>query len=166
APRTDAPTKEREPERKPRAGDRERRDDAAHGRKRDRSEPPPRERSHPKETLHAKETSHPKRPPPANIPMETYRLEVGHVHGVKPGNIVGAIANEAGLEGQHIGRVDIRDDHSFVDLPEGMPKEIFRELRKVRVAGQQLQISKARKTHSPKAMPERAKDGGKRGLRR
>lgn len=77
------------------------------------------------------------------IPFETYRIEVGHVHGVKPGNIVGAIANEAGLEGRHIGHVDIREDHSFVDLPEGMPKEIFRSLRKVRVVGRELQIAHA-----------------------
>jgi len=61
---------------------------------------------------------------------------------VKPGNIVGAIANEAGLEGRHIGHVDIREDHSFVDLPEGMPKEIFRELKKVRVVGRELQITR------------------------
>jgi ATP-dependent RNA helicase DeaD len=77
-----------------------------------------------------------------NIAFETFRLEVGHAHGVKPGNIVGAIANEAGLEGRHIGHVDIRDDHSFVDLPEGMPREIFRSLQKVRVVGQELRISR------------------------
>ncbi len=74
--------------------------------------------------------------------METFRIEVGSVHGIKPGNIVGAIANEAGIEGVHIGRVDIREDHSFVDLPEGMPKEIFTELQKVRVAGRELRISR------------------------
>ena len=51
--------------------------------------------------------------------METFRIEVGSVHGIKPGNIVGAIANEADIEGVHIGRVDIREDHSYVDLPEG-----------------------------------------------
>jgi ATP-dependent RNA helicase DeaD len=73
--------------------------------------------------------------------METFRIEVGSVHGIKPGNIVGAIANEAGIEGVHIGRVDIREDHSYVDLPEGMPKQIFRELQKVRVAGRELRIS-------------------------
>ena len=80
---------------------------------------------------------------PNNIAFETFRIEVGHVHGVKPGNIVGAIANEAGLEGRHIGQVDIHDDHSFVDLPEGMPKEIFRSLKKVVVLGQELHISYA-----------------------
>jgi ATP-dependent RNA helicase DeaD len=74
--------------------------------------------------------------------METFRIEVGSVHGIKPGYIVGAIANEAGIEGVHIGRVDIREDHSFVDLPEGMPKEIFTELQKVRVAGRELRISR------------------------
>jgi ATP-dependent RNA helicase DeaD len=74
--------------------------------------------------------------------METFRLEVGAVHGIKPGNIVGAIANEAGIEGVHIGRVDIREDHSYVDLPEGMPKPVFKGLQKVRVAGRELRISR------------------------
>jgi ATP-dependent RNA helicase DeaD len=74
--------------------------------------------------------------------METFRIEVGSVHGIKPGNVVGAIANEAGIEGVHIGRVDIREDHSFVDLPEGMPKAIFKDLRKARVAGRELRISR------------------------
>jgi ATP-dependent RNA helicase DeaD len=74
--------------------------------------------------------------------METFRIEVGHAHGVLPGNIVGAIANEAGLDGKFIGHIDIREDHSFVDLPEGMPKEIFRELKKVRVRGAELRITR------------------------
>jgi ATP-dependent RNA helicase DeaD len=78
----------------------------------------------------------------ATSQMETFRIEVGSVHGIKPGNIVGAIANEAGIEGVHIGRVDIREDHSFVDLPEGMPKQIFKELQKVRVVGRELRISR------------------------
>jgi ATP-dependent RNA helicase DeaD len=82
-----------------------------------------------------------------DVHFETFRLEVGHAHGVKPGNIVGAIANEAGLEGRHIGQVDIRDDHSFVDLPEGMPRDIFRNLQKVRVVGQELRISRVDGKH-------------------
>jgi ATP-dependent RNA helicase DeaD len=78
----------------------------------------------------------------AASPMETFRIEVGSVHGIKPSNIVGAIANEAGIEGVHIGRVDIREDHSFVDLPEGMPKQIFKDLQKVRVADRELRINR------------------------
>ncbi len=80
---------------------------------------------------------------PSAAHMETYRLEVGAAHGIKPGNIVGAIANEAGIEGVRIGRVDIRDYHSYVDLPEGMPRDIFAKLQKVRVAGRELRISRA-----------------------
>ena len=74
--------------------------------------------------------------------MVRYRLEVGHAHGVKPGNIVGAIANEAGLDSQHIGRINIFDDYSSVDLPDGMPKAIFNDLKKTRVAGRPLNISR------------------------
>lgn len=74
--------------------------------------------------------------------METYRIEVGHDHDVQPGNIVGAIANEAGLDSKNIGRIDIRDSYTLVDLPEGMPKEVYTDLRKTWVAGQQLKISR------------------------
>jgi ATP-dependent RNA helicase DeaD len=73
--------------------------------------------------------------------MVRYRIEVGHDHEVKPANIVGAIANEAGIDSKNIGRIDILDDHSLLDLPEGMPREILKKLKKVWVSGQQLQIS-------------------------
>jgi len=79
--------------------------------------------------------------PPAGD-MERFRIEVGYDHDVKPGNIVGAIANEAGLDGEHIGQIEISDQHSLVDLPKGMPKEVFNDLKKVWVCGQQLKISR------------------------
>jgi ATP-dependent RNA helicase DeaD len=101
--------------------------------------PPPHARS-PVEREPERERG-PERKPRSGL-METFRIEVGSVHGIKPGNIVGAIANEAGIDGVHIGRVDIREDYSFVDLPEGMPKQIFKELQKVRVAGRELRISR------------------------
>jgi ATP-dependent RNA helicase DeaD len=82
----------------------------------------------------------PRQPPEAG--METFRIEVGHMHGVKPGNIVGAIANEAELDSKYIGRIDIHDDHSILDLPEGMPKPLLMHLKKVRVAGQALRLQK------------------------
>lgn len=87
----------------------------------------------------------PRKPRETNRPdagMERYRIAVGRKHGVKPGNIVGAIANEAELDAEHIGRIDIQDDHSIVDLPEGMPKEIFQHLKKVWVSGEKLQITR------------------------
>jgi len=61
---------------------------------------------------------------------------------VKPGNIVGAIANEADLHSKHIGRISIFDDHSTVDLPAGIPSETLALLKKVRVADKQLKISR------------------------
>jgi ATP-dependent RNA helicase DeaD len=105
-----------------------------------------------REVPHRPQPAHERSPPPettrapraksAASLMETFRIEVGSTHGIKPSNVVGAIANEAGIEGVHIGRVDIRDDHSFVDLPEGMPKQVFKLLQKVLVAGRELRISK------------------------
>ncbi len=80
------------------------------------------------------------------VGMERYRLAVGQVHDVKAANIVGAIANEAGIDSQYIGSVKIHDDFSTIDLPEGMPKAIFKELKNVWVCGQKLQISKVNKT--------------------
>jgi ATP-dependent RNA helicase DeaD len=100
------------------------------------------DRSRAVDTAPAVEGARKPRAKSAASPMETFRIEVGSVHGIKPGNIVGAIANEAGIEGVHIGRVDIREDHSFVDLPEGMPKQVFKDLQKVRVVGRELRISR------------------------
>lgn len=121
-PKSELPPEERE--RKPKRDRREERDEKfrneAHGsrRKRERDDTPPPEGT------------------------ERFRIEVGHAHGVKPGNIMGAIANEAGLEGRYIGRIQIFDDHSLVDLPENMPPEVFQDLKKTRVAGQALRISR------------------------
>ena len=68
--------------------------------------------------------------------MQRFRIEVGHIHKVMPGNIVGAIANEANIDAQNIGRINIFDDHSTIDLPADMPEDIYAGLKKVWVAGQ------------------------------
>jgi len=73
---------------------------------------------------------------------ETYRLEVGKVHDVKPGNIAGAIINEIGLDPEAVGKIVINDQYSTVELPAGMPNDVFQELKKVRVCGRQLRVSK------------------------
>jgi ATP-dependent RNA helicase DeaD len=77
-----------------------------------------------------------------NLDLELFRIEVGRAHGVEPSNIVGAIANEAGLDARNIGQISINDNHSMVELPIGMPKDVFGDLRKVWVCGQQLRISR------------------------
>ena len=83
--------------------------------------------------------------------MERFRIEVGHEHDAKPGNIVGAIANEAGVDAEHIGHIDISDKFSLVDLPAGMPNDIFKDLKKVWVCGRQLNITRLDKTPFTKA---------------
>jgi len=96
--------------------------------------------------------------------MDRFRIEVGNKHDVKPGNIVGAIANEAGLDSQYIGRVDIHDDYSLIDLPEGMPKEVFKDLKKTWVSGQKLNISRFEKDKNPRVpVKKNSKAGGKGG---
>jgi ATP-dependent RNA helicase DeaD len=89
-------------------------------------------------------------------PLETFRIEVGNAHGALPGNIVGAIANEAGVDGRHIGHIDIREDHSFVDLPVGMPDDIFQQLQSVQIRGNPLRISRASKPPREGGAPIRA----------
>ncbi len=84
--------------------------------------------------------------------MERFRVEVGHQDGVQPGNIVGAIANEAGLKSSHIGHIQIQDCYSTVDLPKGMPPETFRLLKGIWVSGRQLNISKIGKETSLRAV--------------
>jgi ATP-dependent RNA helicase DeaD len=76
--------------------------------------------------------------------MERFRVELGWRDRIKPGNLVGAIANETGLNGRSIGRIQIFDTHSVLDLPKGMPEEVFQSLRQLRVLNKPLQISRHR----------------------
>ncbi|SFM38771.1 DEAD/DEAH box helicase [Rugamonas rubra] len=92
------------------------------------------------------------KPGKALLPMTAFRIEVGSDQAATPSNIVGAIANEAGLEAKHIGRIEIFDSYSMLELPAGMPDDVFQHLGKVWVGGQQLRIS-----HADKMPPESAK---------
>ena len=81
---------------------------------------------------------------PGRVPqsMERFRVEVGWQDRIKPGHLVGAIANESGLDGRQIGKITIFDDYSTVDLPEGMPPELMKRLQGVRVMQKELRISR------------------------
>ncbi len=78
-----------------------------------------------------------------DVDMVKYRIEVGRNDDVKPGDIVGAISNEAGIDGGAIGHIKLHDEYSTVDLPAGMPKEILHHLRKVRICNLPTQIKLA-----------------------
>ncbi|MFI2812673.1 MULTISPECIES: DEAD/DEAH box helicase [unclassified Microbulbifer] len=110
-----------------------------------------------------------KKMPPPDEGMERFRIEVGREAGVKPGNIVGAIANEVDLDSSYIGRIEIYPEYTTVDLPEGMPKEIFSHLKKVRVAGREMRISRfsdkpaqSKRKPKPKSGPKTADKPRKR----
>ncbi|GEN41053.1 DEAD/DEAH box helicase [Pseudoalteromonas nigrifaciens] len=64
-------------------------------------------------------------------PMDTYRIEVGREHGVQVKNIVGAIANEADISSKFIGDIRLHDNHSTVQLPKNMPKDVLDHFQKV-----------------------------------
>ncbi|WP_447528009.1 DEAD/DEAH box helicase [Vreelandella sp. TE19] len=90
--------------------------------------------------------------------MTRYRVSVGHKDGVKPGQLVGALANEGGIEGARIGRIDIRNAFSVVELPSNLPSTILTKMARARVAGRPLEISEDSST--PERAPRRRRDEG------
>jgi len=99
--------------------------------------------------------------PELDSDKQRYRIEVGHEHDVKPGNIVGAIANEAGLAGEHIGHISIEQSYSLVDLPAGMPRDILMDLKKVRVCGRPMKIALHGQSDGQAGKPRSGKSGNK-----
>ena len=104
------------------------------------------------EPLLLEETAKPKRRDAGSgaatqsVGMERFRLDVGKAQSVKPGHIVGAIANETGLANKYIGRISVYEDYSTVDLPVGIPKETFDLLKRVEVLGNPMNITSMGKT--------------------
>jgi ATP-dependent RNA helicase DeaD len=86
--------------------------------------------------------------------LELYRLAVGRAHGVRTGDIVGAIANEAELDSRYIGRVRVHEDHSTVELPVGMPRELQQHLRRTRIRSVPLDLRRI-DPETPEADAER-----------
>jgi len=76
-----------------------------------------------------------------DVDWQTYRLEVGKEHGARPGDIVGAIANEISLDSSYIGAINLHDKHTYVQLPKGMPDKSFDQLKRVKIRRQSLEIT-------------------------
>ncbi|MCD2186778.1 DEAD/DEAH box helicase [Actinomycetospora soli] len=93
---------------------------------------------------------------------DTYRIEVGHNQRVKPGAIVGAIANEAGLDSAHIGHIDIRTDHTLVELPADVPGPVVKKLQRARVAGRPMGLRRASEAGGSAPAPRPEKRGPRR----
>jgi ATP-dependent RNA helicase DeaD len=83
-----------------------------------------------------------------------YRIEVGRSHGASPKEIVGAIANEGGIEGKYIGQIHLFDDFSTVELPANLPDDLLGTLKRTRVRQMPLNI-RALSAAEAAATPER-----------
>jgi len=97
--------------------------------------------------------------------LDSYRIEVGEKDGVEVRNIVGAIANEVGLDSQYIGKIKIYNQYSTVDLPQEMPDDILKVLKQVYVAGKPMNISvlsEGSGSHSGGGYRGRSGSGGSR----
>ena len=81
-----------------------------------------------------------RRDKPVEAGKTRYRIDVGREHGVQAKNVVGAIANEAGLAARDIGQIHFHQLFSTVDLPSGLPAEMRRHLQGVMVCGRPLQL--------------------------
>lgn len=88
-----------------------------------------------------------------------YRIAVGHAHGVRPAGIVGAITAEGGLAGSDLGRIDIYDTFSTVEIAAPMTQDVFGKISKARVSGQSLRIELDRGDAPPPRGPRGAGPG-------
>ena len=102
---------------------------------------------------------------PPDAGMQRYRIEVGHNHEVKPGNIVGAIANEGNIDSKYIGRINIDENFTTVDLPDDLSRDVITTLRKARVAGRPMNITpegQVKRDDKEGAPARRQRDDGSR----
>jgi ATP-dependent RNA helicase DeaD len=100
----------------------------------------------------------------SDVDWQTYRLEVGKEHGAKPGDIVGAIANEISLDSSYIGAINLHEKHSYVQLPKGMPEKSFKQLKNVRIRRQAIDITVS--TDAPAASSDTSGERKRRPERR
>ncbi|MCK7678166.1 DEAD/DEAH box helicase [Corynebacterium sp. CCM 9186] len=87
--------------------------------------------------------------------LSVYRVAVGKRQHVRPGAIVGALANEGGLTSQDVGRITINVDHTLVELPKDLPREVWDKLSDTRISGQLIHLE-----HTPDAPIGRQSGGG------
>ncbi len=99
-------------------------------------------------------------PAPEPAARATYRIAVGKRQKIGPRQIVGALANEGGLKSKDFGHIDIRADHTLVELPANLPAETWKKLRKTRISGKliELTLDTGSKPHKPRHKSGHHKD--------
>jgi ATP-dependent RNA helicase DeaD len=101
--------------------------------------------------------------------LAVYRVSVGHRQRVRPGAIVGALANEGGLNSRDFGRISIFSEHSLVELPADLPKDVFERLDQTRISGKLINIEPdpgapaGRPAHNRRDRDDRGDRGGHGG---
>lgn len=80
---------------------------------------------------------------PVEAGMIRYKINIGRVDGVRPGNIIGAIANEGNIEGSQIRQLNIQDNHSFIDLPANLTRGQLSAIKRARICGKPSNLSVA-----------------------
>jgi ATP-dependent RNA helicase DeaD len=70
-------------------------------------------------------------------------LDRGHVHGIRPRDIVGAIAAEAGIPGKAIGAIDIQNEQTYVDVKAAHVEQVLRQMRQWRMRGKPVKLTRA-----------------------
>ncbi len=76
----------------------------------------------------------------SDAPLATYRIAVGRRHKVEPRQIVGAIANEGGLDRRDFGHIAIKPDFSLVELPADLPPATLKKLSGTRISGKLIEL--------------------------
>jgi ATP-dependent RNA helicase DeaD len=67
-------------------------------------------------------------------------MDVGRKNGLRPTDIVGAIANEAGIPGKVIGAIDIYDHYAFVEIPAEYQEQVLKSMQRVRIRNQGVRL--------------------------
>ncbi|WP_418060917.1 DEAD/DEAH box helicase [Pimelobacter simplex] len=74
--------------------------------------------------------------------LTSYKIQVGKRHRVEPRQIVGALANEGGLDRRDFGKITIRPDYSIVELPANLPPEAWEKLKSTRISGKLIELAR------------------------
>ncbi|MBC8513602.1 MAG: DEAD/DEAH box helicase [Candidatus Thioglobus sp.] len=101
-----------------------------------------------------------------SIKMRRYRLAVGHKDNIKPGNVLGAIANEAEISSEFIGAIQIFQDFTTIDLPDEMTKETLAILKKTRVFDKKLNIEELSEKNNTTSPHQKSDDFKRNSSRR
>ncbi|WP_416695812.1 DEAD/DEAH box helicase [Candidatus Pseudothioglobus sp. Uisw_050_01] len=101
-----------------------------------------------------------------SIKMRRYRLAIGHKDNIKPGNVLGAIANEAEISSEFIGAIQIFQDFTTIDLPDEMTKETLAILKKTRVFDKKLNIEELSEKNNTTSPQQKSDDFKRNSSRR